>query len=134
MLPTTRKHQPNDIAQNSKRSGAYVFAPEILRTRHCLLAKREQCIGSDVECRPRPWQTDNGDRHKNCGDNPAQCHPGAKLAHASKSKARDKEPPRSAKLAGAVKGEARDKVSVAALSRRLRLQPQLDQAANCLRP
>jgi hypothetical protein len=68
------QNQPDDVADHAKRTGADVVLPEVFGARHRFLAERQQCIDRDVEGCPRPGDADDGNRHDDGGDRPAERH------------------------------------------------------------
>src|SRR5262249_45987691 len=75
--PPSGEKQPHDVTDHPQRAGADIFAAEIFATRYGLVAERQQRVGGDAERGSCPGQADNGDRHDNGGDDPAERHPQA---------------------------------------------------------
>src|SRR6185437_8485860 len=75
--PPAAKHQPDEVAERAERSGAEIAATGIVVARHHRLAEGQERVPGDVEGGARPRQADDGDRHDERGDEPAERHPPA---------------------------------------------------------
>ena len=75
--PPAGEQQPDQIADHAERPGADILHARDLIASHRPRTERQQCVNRDIERRPRPGDADDGDRHDDRGDQPAERHPGA---------------------------------------------------------
>jgi len=75
--PPACQDEPDQIADQAQRAGADIALARELVAPNRARSERQQGVDGDIEGGPRPGQADNGDRHDDRSDEPAERHHGA---------------------------------------------------------